>query len=318
MKKLSDGLVHLVVKEYGASAFLRKLSDPLWFQAFGCVLGFDWHSSGLTTVVTGVLKDVLTSDRHEMVVVGGKGKASRKVQPEIEEIGNLLGLSSMKIEDLKYASRMAAKVDTAAVQDGYPIYHHTFFITKAGEWCVVQQGLNINDGLARRYHWLSEKVESFVEEPHTGIAGWAGAPKVLNMTAKESRENRELCVDLVKDNTNNLITSIRRLASQDMPLETWITGATFSENYLAYSMPRRLDWRIFHQLYDRQPRDYEELLAFKGVGPSTVRALALVSELVHGTAASWQDPIKFSFAHGARMVYPSQSIEMLWMRPFEC
>lgn len=319
MKKLSDALVQLIFVEQGRTAFLRRLADPFWFQAFGCVLGFDWHSSGLTTVVTGILKDVLRFDRHGVEVAGGKGKASRNTQREIVQLGDQLNLSSRKIEALQYASRMCAKVDTAAIQAGYPLYHHTFFVTERGEWCVVQQGLNTQDRTARRYHWLSEHVESFVVEPHDAIVGEAVKPHVFNMTANEAAENRRTCVDLVKDDPHNLVSSIKRLSTFQHSLDHWVEPSTIAPSYQAYAMPRNLDWGLFTQLYDVQPRNYEELLAVKGVGPATVRALALVAELVYGKPVSWRDPVKYSFAYGGKDGVPfpvdrrrmDQSIEFL-------
>lgn len=302
MKKLSNEIVKLMVDEYGAGEFLRRLSDPYWFQAFGCLLGFDWHSSGLTTVVTGVLKDTLTLDRHGVVVAGGKGRASKKTPMEIEALGEQLSLTTNRIEELKYASRMCAKVDTAAIQAGYPIYHHTFFITERGEWAVVQQGLCEADRTARRYHWLSQNLQNFIVEPHEAIVGDCVRPKALNMTAKEAEENRRVCVDLVRDNPHNLISSIRRLQASKESLDRWLGWKEPIEqlNYETFSMPRQLDWKLFKQLYDHQPTNYEELLAFKGVGPATVRALALVAELIYGSKACWRDPVKFSFAHGGK------------------
>lgn len=300
MKKLSDSMVSLIVEEYGQAEFLKRLSDPLWFQAFGCVLGFDWHSSGLTTVVTGVLKDAVKIDKHGVAAVGGKGGASKRAPDELEELGKKLHLTNQKVEELKYSSKMAAKVDNTAIQDGYNIYHHVFFVSEKGEWCVVQQGMNVQDKLARRYHWLSEKVRSFVEEPHSGIVGWTLRAKVLDMTSTDSAESRKVCVDLVKDSPSSLISSIKRLTSKHPTLELWTESARSPSRYVAFEMPRRLDWEVFHKLYDLQPKNYEELLAFKGVGPSTVRALALVAELVYGAPPSWKDPVKFTFAHGGK------------------
>jgi uncharacterized protein len=301
MKSLADEMVRVIVIEHGVDGFLRDISDPYWFQAFGCVLGFDWHSSGLTTVVTGVLKDVVTPERHGLAVAGGKGKASRGALADIEEASLKMSLSTSKLNELQYASRMCAKVDTSAIQAGYPIYHHAFFVSEHGKWAVVQQGLDVKDGTARRYHWLSDHVESFVVEPHDGIVGETFRPRVLNMTAKEAEENRKSCVDLVKENPNSLISSICVLGSKPT-LDRWteIEPRLRVKQFPAYEMPSRLNWKVFSELYDVQPRNYENMLAFKGVGPSTVRALALVSQLIYGKPASWKDPVKFSFAHGGK------------------
>jgi uncharacterized protein len=305
MKALADEMVRVMVLDSGTEGVLNRISDPYWFQAFGCVLGFDWHSSGLTTVVTGVLKDVLTFERHGVALAGGKGSASRRSPAEIENHALKAGLSTGKISELKRASRMCAKVDTAAIQAGYPIYHHAFILDERGKWAVVQQGISTKDRSARRYHWLADQVESFVEQPREGIVGDTVKTNVLDMTSDNSRENRKTCVDLVSDDPQNLISSVRAL-SPEQSLDRW-TGTSSKllieekpRNYQAFSMPLHLDWQVFFDLYDVQPKNYEELLAFDGVGPATVRALALVSQLLYGAQASWKDPVKYSFAHGGK------------------
>ncbi len=301
MKRLANEIIRIMNEEYGPNEFLLRISDPYWFQAFGCILGFDWHSSGLTTVVTGVLKDVLTFEKHGVMMAGGKGRASKNTPNEIDKIGDYLGLSSNKIERLKYASRMCAKVDTSAIQAGYPIYHHAFFISETGDWALIQQGLCEVDKTARRYHWLSKHIDNFIVEPHDAIVGDCVKPMVLNMTAKEAEENRKLCVDLVKGNPQNLISSIKKLSVNKSSLDKWLSDESYlSDKYEAFIMPKNLNWDLFKKLYDYQPTNYEELLAFKGVGPATIRALALVSELIYGKKACWRDPVKFSFAYGGK------------------
>ena len=308
MKPLADEMVRLMVAERGPDGFLERIADPYWFQALGCVLGFDWHSSGLTTVTLGIMKDVITPEKHGLRIVGGKGKAAKSAPAGIDEAGLAMGLSTSRLEEMKYASRICAKVDSAAVQAGYPIYHHAFLLSERGGWAVVQQGMNAADRSARRYHWLSEHVKDYTVEPHDAIVGDSVVESVLNMTAREADENRSVCVDLVKQNPANLISSIRKIGSGCIPLDGW-TGCEEGDGYdhrsllpaaPAYEMPTDLNWGLFRQLYDTQPRDYEELLAFKGVGPATVRALALVAQLVYGAEASWRDPVKFSFAHGGK------------------
>ncbi|MEM2351406.1 MAG: DUF763 domain-containing protein, partial [Thermoproteota archaeon] len=189
----------IIVDEYGREEFLRRVSDPYWFQAFGCVLGYDWHSSGLTTVVTGVLKTALKNADLGIAVCGGKGKTSKETLPEISTVGEVFNLSTSKVNGLQYASRMTAKVDNAAIQSGYQLYHHAFFIAEDGRWAVVQQGMNMNDRTARRYHWLSENVKSFVVEPHSAIVGDVKRPFALDMTARESEECRKASVDIAKE-----------------------------------------------------------------------------------------------------------------------
>ena len=171
MQKLAKEMVTIIVNEYGVDTFLHRVSDPFWFQALGCVLGYDWHSSGVTTVLTGVLKTAINSRELGVTVCGGKGETSRKTPAEIDLLEEKYGFSSSKINDLLYASRMSAKVCTTAVQAGYPLYHHAFFVTDRGEWAVVQQGLNTQDKSARRYHWMSENVKDFVVEPQDAVVG---------------------------------------------------------------------------------------------------------------------------------------------------
>lgn len=295
MIKLSHAMSKVIVDEYGPAEFLRRLSDPLWFQAFGCVLGFDWHSSGVTTVVAGVLKQALKPDVQEISMAGGKGKKSTSTKTDIPLLAENLGLSSAKVDSLLYASRMAAKVDSAAVQDEYSLYHHVILFDARGDWAVVQQGMNSSNRMARRYHWLSGDV-NFVCEPHAGIIS-DRKNTTLDMTAKMSLENQKVCIDLVKSDTNNLKSSVYRLAAKDT-LDQWLGYDIVGTS--GYEMPRRLDWDLFKRIYDIQPRNYEELLSIPGVGGATVRALSLIAELIYGARASWNDPVKYCFAHGGK------------------
>lgn len=297
MIRLSHAISKVLIDGYGHAEFLRRLSDPLWFQAFGCVLGFDWHSSGVTTVVTGVLKQALKAEVHAISIAGGKGKKSTSAKTEIPQLAENFGLSSTKIDSLLYASRMAAKVDSAAVQDGYSLYHHVILFDEQGSWAVVQQGMNAVSRMARRYHWLSSNVHNVVREPHAGIISDGKNQSTLDMTAAPSQENQKVCVDLVNGDTNNLKSSVYKLASKDT-LDRWIGDEVIDT--LGYEMPRRLDWDLFKRIYDIQPRNYEELLSIKGLGGTTVRALSLIAELIYGAPASWTDPVKYSFAHGGK------------------
>ena len=204
MQKLAKEMVTIIVDEYGVDMFLRRVSDPFWFQALGCVLGYDWHSSGVTTVLTGVLKSAVNQTELGLTICGGKGKTSRKTPAEIDQLGEKYGFSSSKLDSLLYASRMSAKVDTTAVQAGYPLYHHAFFVTEKGEWAVVQQGINAEDKSARRYHWLSENVKDFVCEPHEGIIGVKSQENVLDMVSNNSKTCQKTCVDLVNDHPRHL------------------------------------------------------------------------------------------------------------------
>lgn len=316
MITLSHAISKVIVDEYGQHEFLRRLSDPLWFQAFGCVLGFDWHSSGVTTVVTGVLKYSLKENVHGISIAGGKGKKSTETKNDIPRLAEKhYNLSSAKINRLLYASKMAAKIDNATVQDGYSLYHHVIFFDEEGNWTVMQQGMNPNDRMARRYHWISDNLKRFVSEPHTGIIGKCKIPNTLNMTSIDSEENQKICVELATGNINNLKSSIYKLAAsnkakQEKTLDSWIETYNFDGEYKVdnntdsqtehYEMPRRLDWNVFRKIYDIQPQNYEQLVSISGVGPAAIRALSLIGEIIFGTKASWQDPVKYNFAHGGK------------------
>jgi len=305
MRKLAKEIVTIIVEEYGSEEFLKRVSDPFWFQALGCVLGYDWHSSGVTTVVTGILKQAVIPDELSLAVCGGKGRVSRQTPAEIEGIGEKFGFSDDKIEELCYASRMTAKVDNTAIQAGYQLYHHTFFITEDMKWAVVQQGMCAQDRTARRYHWLSEDVGSFVNEPHNAIVGCTRSQAVLDMTAKESEGCRKASVDLAKESPKRL----RRIVISAKPdfqksLNQWLPK-TVEDAYKGLqvevlSMPLNINWKTMEKVYEFQPSDYEELLGFRGVGPATVRGLALVAELIYGEKPSWRDPVKYSFAYGGK------------------
>ncbi len=297
MGKLSYAISKLLIEEHGQHEFLRRMSDPLWFQAFGCVLGFDWHSSGLTTVVTGVMKQSLKPDVHGIMLAGGKGMRGVNAKNDIANICEIFNISESKQQELLYASRISAKIDNAAVQDGYSLYHHTFFLAEDGSWTVVQQGMNPDNRMARRYHWLGDSVESFVSEPHSGIISGATSEQALDMTSQLSEECRETCVDIVNSNPSNVISSVQRLPIKNS-LDQWLGNHQL--NTEAYAMPWHLDWDLFRRVYDIKPRNYEEMISIKGVGPAAVRALALVAELIYGTTPSWKDPVKFSFAHGGK------------------
>jgi len=299
MKLLGEAIVSVIVHEYGREEFLRRIGDPFFFQALGCALGFDWHSSGLTTTVCGALKEAVDPSELGIAVCGGKGRASKRTQEEISQVSNIFSLSSGKIEELQYASRMAAKVDNACIQDGYQLYHHTFFLSEDGRWAVVQQGMH--GTLARRYHWISSGIQSFVDEPHSGIVSDRRREEVLNMTAQESEEARKASVDAVRDNPDQLQLYLQEAKQRSL------------DEYVGTS-PRRLVMPASHSITplsketlnalkkanEIQPESYEELVAIRGVGPKAVRALALVSELIYGAPPSWKDPAKFTFAHGGK------------------
>jgi len=302
MKKLSKEIVTVIIDEYGRDEFLTRISNPYWFQAFGCVLGYDWHSSGVTTVVTGVLKTTLKTEEFGVAVCGGKGKTSRQTPDEIRRLGDKFNLSTERINNLQYSSRMSAKVDNTAIQANYPLYHHVFIVTEDGKWAVVQQGMSIRDRTARRYHWLSDQVENFVAEPHTGIVGDKRREVVLDMTAKESEDCRKTSTDLAKEKperVKRMLNSIR--PKYQKSLQEWLPKIKEGEYMTEYlALPDKLNWKALQRAYDFKPRNYEQLLGIRGVGPTTVRGLALVSEIIYGDPPSWRDPVKYSFAFGGK------------------
>jgi uncharacterized protein len=314
MVKLAHAISKVIIDQYGEHEFLRSLSDPLWSQTLGCVLGFDWHSSGVTTVVTGVLKQALTVDIHGICIAGGKGRKSREVKSEIPKLAEkYYNLSSSKTDYLLKASKMATKVDAAAVQDGYSLYHHVILFDKDGDWSVVQQGMNASKMMARRYHWISDYVESFVCEPHAGIICAAKNSSTLNMTSVDSEENQKVSIELATGGVEKLRSSVINIIKNQhhqklVTLDKWVTK--INDNRLEsehndfptehYEMPRRLNWNLFKKIYDIQPRNYEQLISIPGFGPAAVRALSLIGEIIFGTKASWQDPVKFNFAHGGK------------------
>lgn len=292
MKELAREISLVLVSEYGQEEFLKRLSDPFWFQSFGCLLGFDWHSSGLTTTVCGALKEGLRGLENDLgiFVCGGKGKTSRKTPEEIEKIAHRFSLNP---HSLVYASKISAKVDNTALQDGYQLYHHTFFFNKEGQWAVVQQGMNEQTSFARRYHWLSDNISDFVCEPHSGIASEKRERKVLNMVAKESEKAREISTKVALEKPEKNIKQIKKIQELSMPYEHEIRNFR----------PENLK-RIFLKTYEKKPKDFENLLGIYGVGPKTIRALSLISELIYGTKPSYKDPARFSFAHGGKDGYP--------------
>jgi hypothetical protein len=304
MRKLAKEIANVMIEEQGTATFIERLSDPYWFQAFGCVLAYDWHSSGVTTVVTGILKTALTPEEHGVAVCGGKGKTSKKTPGDIALVGEKFGFSEETVKALTYSSKMAAKVDNTAIQAGYQLYHHAFLITEDEKWAVIQQDMCGQDRTARRYHWLSQKVTDFVVEPHNAIVGDVKRRAALNMVAKESEGARKASVDLAKEPPRKLMNLIQSAAKplNQTSLQNWLpkTDDPWQQTITSLNMPRNINWDTLSRAYEFQPRNYEELLSIKGVGPATVRGLALVAELVYGEKPSWEDPVKFSFAFGGK------------------
>ena len=309
MVKLSREITIAIVTEYGPEEMLRRLSHPYWFQAFGCILGFDWHSSGVTTTLCGALKEAMKGLERDMglFVAGGKGRTSRRTPAEIERWGELISLDP---EPLVYASRMSAKVDSAAIQDGYQLYHHTFLFTPNGSWTVIQQGMNETNRYARRYHWLSEAVTDFVNEPHSAILSDSRG-QALNLIASESDPAREIIAGIATgEKPEKTLADLKRIKTLDLPARHAILVQDLHPDSLS---------KIILSAYERQPQGFEQLLGLQGVGAKTIRALSLISELVYGVAPSYRDPARYSFAHGGKdgIPYPvdkqtyDQSIELL-------
>ncbi len=299
MKKLSGIIARAIVLEYGRDEFLRRISDPIWFQAFGCALGYDWHSSGLTTVLIGALREALLDEELGIRVLGGKGRASREVPNQIACLSRDFGLSESKLREIERASRLSAKVDNAVLQDGYQLYHHAILVTEDGSWAVVQQGMNPEVRLARRYHWLGERVSCFVEEPHSGLISERAEEIVLDLTARSSREARKASVDLALEGPEKIKSKLKQAVRgplskylDEKPLPTYI------------EFPRRLNWDAIREANELGVSNYEELVEVRGMGPATIRALALLSELIEGVEVSRKDPVRYSFAFGGKDSVP--------------
>lgn len=291
MERLAPAVVEAIVLEHGPAEVLRRLSDPRWFQAFGCVLGFDWHSSGVTTTVCGALRSGLAGREADtgIWVAGGKGRASRRTPDELLAIAGRTGLDG---EALVYNSRMSAKVDTAAVQDGFALYHHSFFVTTAGDWAVVQQGMRPQDSAARRYHWLGSRVSDRVREPHAAIASEGRRAAVLDLTAAASDAARDAVAVLAREEPDRVAREVDRLTVLEMPRGHAID--------IRRDVDPKQVRKIMLSTYQRAPETFEEVLATPGVGAKGVRALVLLAELLYGTPASTRDPARFSFAHGGK------------------
>ncbi len=303
MVRLGRCILEALIEEGGPREVLTRLADPYWFQALSCVLGYDWHSSGTTTVTCAALKAAVDPPVHGIAVAGGKGRVAKKTPAEIDGIGKTFQWSAEQINAMKYASRMSAKVDTAAIQAGYPLYHHVVLVDEAGGWAVIQQGLNPDDRTARRYHWLSDHVTSFVDEPHDAIVGDVRKLRVLDMTAHASEGSQRAALDLLNDGPERLRRQLLAPQPQEQrALSDWMDGQAGDSGtpIRGLIMPRSINWNALKTAYAFKPQRYEELLAFKGVGPATVRGLALIADVLYGVSPSWTDPVRFSFCVGGK------------------
>lgn len=293
MKRMARAVGEIVAAEYGADELLRRLADPVWFQAFGCVAGFDWHSSGVTTTVCGAFKEGLSGLERDVgvFVCGGKGRASRKTPDELRVQADAFGLDG---ESLVRLSRLVAKVDSAGLQDGFQLYHHVFFGTTQGKWAVVQQGMNTESRQARRYHWLGEKAADPVSDPHEGVACDVRT-QPLNMVAGEAVSARQAVTELARQEPESVVRELERVRSLAMPTKHPVGLADCRPEYLR---------KVLLTTYELAPGSFTELLLTPGVGPKTVRALALVAEVAYGAPLSFRDPVTYSFAVGGKDGWP--------------
>lgn len=290
MQRLGTAITESVIHSYGQSEFLSRLSDPFWFQALGSVMGMDWHSSGITTSVMGALKRGLNPRARELgiYICGGRGKQSRKTPAELLTIAGAEGLSG---DALVRASRLTARVDNNAIADGFQIYLHNFVVTSAGDWIVVQQGMNERTGLARRYHWHSATVRDFTSEPHAAIVGERQGT-ILNLVDRRAKPAQDALLTIASENPDKTLREVRRLC---MPRHHEVRPNDVNLKRLG---------AVLAVSYDRQLRDFASLLLTENLGPRTLQTLALVAEVIHGAPARFSDPARFSFALGGKDGHP--------------
>jgi len=290
MSALGLSIVEVILADYGKAEVLRRLSDPFWFQSFGAVMGMDWHSSGITTSVMGALKRSINPIAKDLGIYlcGGKGKYSKETPSELLLIADKTGLNA---DNLIRASKLTAKVDNTAIQDGYQLYLHNFILSDEGSWAVIQQGLNDVDGTARRYHWHSENLKSFVDDPHSAIQG-VNRGEILNLTASDAKDNRRGILDISHTNSEKIMQDFSNLI---LPQHHEVTAKDVDLKRLG---------ALLYVTRELQPQNFEDLLLLKGVGPRTMQSLALVSEVIHGAPSRFKDPARFSFAHGGKDGHP--------------
>ena len=290
MARLGLAITESIIAEYGQREMLRRLSDPFWFQSFGAVMGMDWHSSGITTSVMGALKKALNPHSKQLgiYICGGKGRSSKKTPDELLVIADRTGLNG---KELVRSSKLSAKVDNSAVQDGFQLYTHNFIVTDKGDWTVIQQGMRTGDKTARRYHWHSGSFDSFTEEPHTGICG-INQGAILNLTAAEAAPTKNALLNITREDPQRMMHEFQHLL---MPAHHHVTSKDINLGRLG---------TVLWLAHESQPAGFEELLMLPGVGPRTLQSLTLVSEIIHGTPSRFKDPARFSFAHGGKDGHP--------------
>jgi hypothetical protein len=298
MIPMARTLCRFIIDEFGTIELLKRLADPVWFQALSNVLGYDWDSSGSTTVTCGVLKTALDFEEHNIIGVGGKGMASRKVPTQLRALEDY-GLDGAGLVDI---SRAVAKVDNAGIQDGYNLYQHMFFVDSEENWTVVQQGMDYESDDARRYHWSSFDINSFIDEPHSGLISGRIKDTALDMTSKISKACRKVSLEIIKEDPPRVRRYFEDVKSYGQStLIPWIEGDNAPHDLPSYKvLPTRMDWDAVRRAYETQPSDYEGLLFMNGIGPATIRGLSLISEMIFGTPASWADPVRMCFAFGGK------------------
>ena len=317
MRRLAKAIVEVIVEEYGPRELVVRLSDPFWFQALNNAIGMDWDSSGSTTVTTAILRQVLEELDVGVVAVGGKGRLALSVPDELRSRLPRLGLGDSKVEEVVRSARLAAKTDSVLLQDGYQLYHQAVFVAEDGTWTVIQQGMNVEARLARRYHWLGPRSGEASLEPHTGVVSARREETVLDLTSRRSVEARKTILDLAREpprKTLSLVYEAYRLLKGVKPITAWIPGAAGEERrlpervvrfYRPQPRPPMHIARVLERLYETQPRTVDEMVLVREVGPAVVRSLALVAELVYGVEASHDDPavtdpFRYSFVVGGK------------------
>lgn len=290
MAKLGLAITESILAEYGKAGVIRRLSNPFWFQSLGAVMGMDWHSSGITTSVMGALKKSINPLSKELgiYICGGKGNYSRETPNELLRIADRTGLNGT---ELVRASKLSAKVDNTAIQDGFKLYLHSFILSNDGDWAVVQQGMSNFSSTARRYHWHSENLKSFVEAPHTGICG-INQGKILNLTANDALSTRTSMLEITNESPAKIIAEMQKLI---MPAH---------HNVRANNVDLKRLGSILWLAQEKKPSDFEELLMLEGMGPRTLQSMALVSEVIYGTPSRFSDPARYSFANGGKDGHP--------------
>ncbi len=306
MMQMGTLIVESIIENFGKKEVLVRLSDPLWFQSLGAVMGMDWHSSGITTSVMYALKRGINSRAREfgLCICGGRGKYSRKTPDELQFLADATGLDGTKLIN---SSKLVAKVDSTAVQDGFQLYMHNFILSSEGDWTVVQQGMNVNTKTARRYHWSSENLRSFIEEPHSGITG-ENEGLILNLTDRNAKSTRERILSFTKENPDRMISEIKNIMKHENSIyeinrQRTITMPAHHDVKAEDVNLKRLG-AVLATAYEAEPKDFESLLLTQGLGPRTIQSLTLVSEIIYGTPSRFEDPARFSFAHGGKDGHP--------------